>query len=318
MTHKELKQSILDDILSDDFMILQYSDYNFIANQYADAIANNKDLEIQYVDSLDDVIDYQNSYAEYCPFLFIIHADSFDELKDDYSIYTNTIVICNKITAKVAKAAASYIIKLDKLDPKNPIYVKEYINEICPGINPDMISKLCYVTQSNIHQISNILDQLKLLPVEKQNQALVDLMNIPGTELYFETAFTLVDALTDMNNQLPVIKDILLHRNCCDITAMFILTLLNTKLRNKAIICCGGKVSNKSFRGKDGKTMSPEYFRRIQNSFYYNPKSPASVKQFEKLRHNLEFLSSIDQKIKLGQLELSDSYLLDYIITHIR
>ena len=44
MTHKELKQSIIDNILSDDFMILQYSDYSFIANQYVETIAENKDL----------------------------------------------------------------------------------------------------------------------------------------------------------------------------------------------------------------------------------------------------------------------------------
>jgi hypothetical protein len=63
--------------------------------------------------------------------------------------------------------------------------------------------------------------------------------------------------------------------------------------------------------------MSPEYFRRIKNSYIYNPKSQASVNQFNKIRNNLNFLSQVDNRIKLGQLELSDDYLLDYIITHL-
>jgi len=317
VTHKELKQSIIDNILSDDFMILQYSDYSFIANQYVETIAENKDLEIQYIDSLDEVLDYQVDYADYCPFLFVMHVDSFEELKDDYSVYSNTVVICNKIATKVSKAVNNYVIKLEKLDPKDPRYVKRYIATVCPGLSNDLMDRLCYVTQGNIYKIDNVLQQVKLFDEKDQNKILIDLMNVPGTELYFNTAFTLTDALLNINDKRQIVREILLHRNCCDITAMFVLTLLNTQVRNKAIICCGGKVNNTSFKGKDGKMMSPEYFRRIKGSYTYNPKSPASVNQFEKLKKNLEFLSSIDAKIKLGKLELSDDYLLDYIITHI-
>ena len=317
MTHKELKQSILDNILSDDFMVLQYSDFDFIANQYVTAIAENKDLEIQYIDSLDEVLDYLTSYDDYCPFLFVMHTDSFDELKEDYSIYTNTVVICNKIQAKVAKVVNNFVIKLDKLDPKDPKYIKEYINEECPGLSNDSINILCYVTQGNIHKIATVLTQLKLFTEKEQDKLFKELLNTEGTELYYNTAFTLTDSLLDMRNKLNTVHEILKHRNCCDITAMFVLTLLNTKLRNSAIICCGGKVSNTSFKGKDGKSMSPEYFRRIKNSYIYNPKSQASVNQFNKIRNNLNFLSQVDNRIKLGQLELSDDYLLDYIITHL-
>lgn len=317
MTHKELKQSILDNILSDDFMVLQYSDYDFIANQYVTAIAENKDLEIQYIDSLDEVLDYLTSYDDYCPFLFVMHTDSFDELKEDYSIYANTVVICNKIQAKVAKVVNNFVIKLDRLDPKDPKYIKEYINEECPGLSNDSINTLCYVTQGNIHKIATVLTQLKLFTEKEQDKLFKELLNTEGTELYYNTAFTLTDSLLDMRNKLNTVHEILKHRNCCDITAMFVLTLLNTKLRNSAIICCGGKVSNTSFKGKDGKSMSPEYFRRIKNSYIYNPKSQASVNQFNKIRNNLNFLSQVDNRIKLGQLELSDDYLLDYIITHL-
>ncbi len=314
MTYAELKEYILENILSDDLLILQYSDCDYIPNQYAATLADKKDLEIKYVDSLDDVNDYLSSYPDYCPFLFVIHTDTFDELKQDYSIYINTVIICNKVSTKVTKLISEYIVKFEKPTSED---LHEFIYELCPGLTYDDATTLCQVTQNNTYKIANTLEQIALFDGREQHRVFNDLLNVPGTELYFNTAFTLVDALQDMTSKKSIVAEILKHRNCCDITAMFVLTLLNNALRYKAIICCGGKVSCNSFKGKDGKSMSAAYFNRIKNSFSYNPNSQASKNQFERLKKNLDFLSSVDAKIKLGQLELSDEYLLDYIITHI-
>ena len=294
-------------------MVLQYADTSFIANQYVEAIANNKDLEISYIDSLAEAKELLTNQDDYGN-LYIIHIDTFDEIQDDYSIFENVIVICNKVSAKVSKHVASYVIKLDKVENWQ---IFDFIQAECPALSDDNINYLIYSTQGNVYRINNVLEQIKLFDPQEHNKILQELFTAQGTDLYYNTAFTLVDALANISEKTNVVKDILKHRNCCDITPMFVLTLLNTQFRNKAIICCNNKINNTVFKGKDGKTMSPEYFRRIKNSWTYNPKNPASVSKFEALKKNLSFISSIDSKIKLGLLELSEDYLLDYIITHI-
>ena len=100
MDIKQLKLEIENNILSDDQMIWKISDHNvwglntdesswFIAKQYINQIAKNKNLNIKYISSWDEVasqgfIEDDNLYVY-----------KVEELKD-YKEVKNSIIVCNK------------------------------------------------------------------------------------------------------------------------------------------------------------------------------------------------------------------------------
>lgn len=319
MTNAELKDSIINNTLSTDFLILQVSNSDLIANQYTQAIAQANDLEIQFIDSLTDIDSYKSCLDVYCPYLFVLHTDNFTEIRTDYSELENVIVICATVDKKLLKTVEPFIVKLDKTEPWQ---VQDYIEVRCSGLSEQDRVDLYQITQGNIDRIESICDQISLFEPDEQTDILAQLRTTTGTDLYFNTAFNLVDAIVavllnrDLSANMDTIHDILVHRNCCDLTALYVNTILLTKLRNIAIICHGGNVKASDFLNKDGKPMSDKQFYFFKRAFAVNATTEHLVAA--KLAKAIKFSASIDSDLKLGRLEFSsDSYLLDYIIVNI-
>ena len=318
MTNEELKENIINNVLSNDLLVLQWSDTDLLANQYSQAIATQKDLELVYIDELDDIQSYVSPFDFVCPYLFVLHTDVFDSDKTDFSVYDNVIIICKSLEKKTAKFLNGYIVKLDKVEPWQ---IADYISTRCAGVDQEHITALCTATQNNVDRLDTLCSQIELFEPEEQNQIIEDLLLEPNTDLYYNTAFNLVDAIVgiilnrDVSKNMSVIHEILSHRNCCDITTLYVVTILLTKLRNIAIICYGGKVKANAFVGKDGKTMSDKQYYFYKKAFAVPPAAEPFLT--ERISYAISFLSSIDSELKLGNIELSESYFLDYIITHL-
>lgn len=316
MTNEELKRSIIDNILPNDLLILQYSDTTLVANQYAEAIATNKDLEIVYISELDDINSYISPLDLYCPYLFIMHTDCFTEVKSDYSIYENTIIICKSVDKKVLKLIDGYVVKMDKLEAWQ---LHDYVYTLCPGLTSDEIYELEAAVQNNPDRLDNIAHQIALFDMEEQPAILRELLDASNTDLYFNTAFNLCDAITnlllkvDIQKNANIVHEILAHRNCCDITTLYVVTILLAKLRNIAIICYGGKVKASAFINKDGKSMSDKQYYYFKNT--YTPSPIFEERNAKTLSKAIEILASIDSELKTGKIELSEEYFLDYVIT---
>lgn len=316
MTNEELKHSIIDHILPNDLLILQWSDTTLVANQYAEAIANNKDLEVVYISELDDINSYLSPLDLYCPYLFIMHTDCFDEIKPDYNIYENVIIICKSLDKKAAKLLDGYVVKMDKLEPW---HLYDYIYMLCPGLTNDDAYRLATAVQHNPDRIDSIANQIALFDPQEQSSILKELLAAPNTDLYFNTAFNLCDAITnlllkvDVQKNANIVHEILAHRNCCDITTLYVVTILLAKLRNIAIICYGGKVKASAFVNKDGKSMSDKQYYYFKNA--YAPSPVFEERNAKTLSKAIELLASIDSELKTGKIELSEEYFLDYVIT---
>lgn len=316
MTNEELKHSIIDHILPNDLLILQWSDTTLVANQYAEAIANNKDLEVVYISELDDINSYLSPLDLYCPYLFIMHTDCFDEIKPDYSIYENVIIICKSLDKKAAKLLDGYVVKMDKLEPWQ---LYDYIYMLCPGLTNDDAYRLATAVQHNPDRIDSIANQIALFGPQEQSSILKELLTALNTDLYFNTAFNLCDAITnlllkvDVQKNANIVHEILAHRNCCDITTLYVVTILLAKLRNIAIICYGGKVKASAFVNKDGKSMSDKQYYYFKNA--YAPSPVFEERNAKTLSKAIELLASIDSELKTGKIELSEEYFLDYVIT---
>lgn len=316
MTNEELKDSIAENILANDLLVLQYSDTDLIANQYTQAIASQKDLELIYIDELDDINAYLSPFDDYCPYLFVLHADTFDTLCQDYSIYENTVIICKSIDKKVAKLLDGYIIKMDKVEQWQLL---DYISALCPGLDTDDANRLFVVTQGNADKIDSVCNQIALFDESEQHDVFKELLSSRDTDLYFNTAFSLADALVniilnrDPTKNAAIVHEILTHRKCCDITTLYVVTILLAKLRNISIICYGGKVKASAFVNKDGRAMSDKQYYFFKNNYIANATTEQQVAGT--ISKAVKFLSSIDSELKLGNIELDEDYFLDYVIT---
>lgn len=100
MDIKELKNKIETNTLSDDQMIWKISDHNvwglntdesswFIAKQYIDKIAKNRNLNVKYISSFDEVAN-QGFIEDDNLYIYKV-----EELKD-YKEVKNSIIVCNK------------------------------------------------------------------------------------------------------------------------------------------------------------------------------------------------------------------------------
>lgn len=319
MTNAELKDSIIDNTLSNDLLILQASESYLLANQYAAAIAQSHDLEIQYIAGLADIDSYRSCLDDYCPYLFVLHVECFAELRATYTDLDNTVIICKTIDKKISKSVEQFVIKLDKLEPWQ---LQDYIIERCPGLSEVAANNLYMVTQGNVDRIEQVCNQLDLFEPTEQGKVLNQLCAAQNTDLYYNTAFNLVDAIVnvllnrDATKNLSTIHDILMHRTCCDLTALYVNTILLAKLRNIAIICYGGTAKAADFLNKDGKPMSDKQYYFFRRSYVANATTERIIAN--RLARAIKFSSNIDAELKLGKLEFSsDSYLLDYILVNV-
>jgi len=141
MDIKELKNKIETNSLGNDLMIWKIPDHKvwglntdesswFIARQYIRQIAKNKNLDIKYIDSLDDI---PTTSLMSDPTLYIFKTEEFNNPKP----IENLIVICNKTSDKEA-------IVFPKLEAWQFI---DYIKGVVPGINSEDLEWLA--TQYN-------------------------------------------------------------------------------------------------------------------------------------------------------------------------
>lgn len=129
MDIKELKRRIETNTLSDDQMIWKISDHNvwglmtdesswFIARQYIEKIAENKNLVVKYISSFDEVVT-ESLIGDNSLYIYKV-----EELKD-YEVVKNSIIICNKTSVKD-------VVEFPKLEDWQFI---DYIKTLVPGIN---------------------------------------------------------------------------------------------------------------------------------------------------------------------------------------
>ena len=318
MTNEELKESILENILANDLLVLQWSDSDLIANQYVKAIAEQKDLEVAYIEDLADIDTYRSPLDDYCQYLFVLHTDVFNTLCQDYSIYENVVIICKSIDKKVTKLLDGYIVKLDKLEQWQLI---DYIGTVCPGIANESANNLYTILQGNPDRINSVCEQISLFDPYEQENILQELIAAKNSDLYFNTAFNLADAVIntllnrEISKNIGIIHDILTHRACCDITPLYVTNILLAKLRNIAIICYGGNFKASDFVNKDGKAMSDKQYYFFKHNYAAIPGTKDAIAK--NICNAIKFLSSIDSELKLGNIELDEEYFLDWIIVNL-
>lgn len=297
MKLSDLKDYILNDVAPEILLVFVCEGDSFIAEQYIQEIANRKELDIKYYDNLQATI---NSASDFNLFedvehnLKVIHTDIFNEKFDDYNDFEDCIVVCNKID----KAVKTKIEYNTVVFPKTVDWqVKAYIKTVCPELDDKIVDAIYKNCNGSAYKITNVLDNIKLFDTEKQNAVADALLNAKNTDLFNMDFLVFVDAI--LNKDRFSVYKVLCHKDCCDIDPIALTNVLLSKFKNILFVKYNSGRSNSELE------ISDKYAWVIKNKI--NNWSERELKK------NIDFLSSIDSRLKFGLLDVDKNYMLDYI-----
>lgn len=227
--------------------------------------------------------------------LYILRADTFSEVSDDYSRYKNVIVICKKIDKKILSKVDEFVVKFTPLVEWQKIaFMKQY----CSDLSEDDLTALCRSAKGDMHRIVNELDKIKMFSPQERESVLSDILSESSTDLFDMPIFSLTDAILKQDRYL--IAEYFRHASACDFDPLAISSIL-LKSCLKALF-----VTQNSGANLESLGISSKQAWAIRKNY--------SNVSAEKLESDIQFLSSVDLKLKQGRLDMPKQKLLDYII----
>lgn len=301
MTLQELKLSIVDPETYGPvkgFIILKCLENHFIVDQYLDALEKDSQYELNKVSSIFEpttsalslVFDYDNR-------INIIKTDEFNEFADNYDDLGTIIVVCNTIDKKVDPFVKPYVIEIPKLQEWQ---IHDYIM-VNSALGSDMANYLIKAAKGDIYKVTAELDKIQLFPKEQQQLLFADLINDPNTDLYDQSLLDVSSAM--LKGDRIAVLNALLHRYILDMDPMWLISLLITNFKKILFINFNSGLSAEDLK------VTPKQINAIK--YYYKHFTLDQVKAA------IDFLTSIDAKLKNGELILDQSHLFDYIMNKI-
>jgi hypothetical protein len=294
MTLRDLKISIQNNDIPDTFFIFECAADTFLASTYVNAICEAKQLERTVVDTiftqdsaLSLVMGFENNFR-------VIYVDTFAEAAEDYSKFVNTAVICKSIDKKIAKLVSEYVIKVAA--PKS-WQVYDYISKQCHGLSEQDIADLWKAVGQDLHHLHNELDKIKLFDLPQQSKVAYELSLSPGTKLHEMNNFEVVDAI--IKKDIQTIKQYLLYSPQSGNEFLGLVSLLINKVKVALFAMYGTKSA------EDLGLSSGQFYHAKNNSLGYSQ---------QQLQEKLEFLTSLDLKLKSGLLDIPNKTQINYLI----
>lgn len=306
MTIQELKESILNNTLDDKLLIMCCSESKIIGMQYLEAIIKNKELSVQYVDSLNSLSSTFNQFDIFStediakPLYVLITSELNKEHIDsgvDLSQIKNCIVVCTSINKAIKNFTNDYVVTVPKLEERQ---IKDYMYQKADGINENIVNWLCKVSNNNIDRIDKELTKLQLFPKEDR----VGLFNLMYKENAFEdlTPTSVFDLTTAILKQdISSVKSMLKNIRYTDIEGITLNTILRRNVKNIIDIQMSSKSTADSvgISAKQYTAIKYNYVNRYSDSVWINL---------------FDFLTNVDINLKMGKLDLKGNQFIEYIV----
>ena len=296
MTCEELKNKILNKSVDDSLLILVYKDNTFVVHQYINQIRLDKNLDIVYVDAVEDIpLDANDFFGTAIGVLYVMHTDKL-ECSEKLLNYKNTIIVCKEVTEQ--ESCKNNIVVFDKLTKEQ---VLEYMRLTCPDIPENKLEWLYDIASGDIFRIDSEIQKLKLFPgiqsdifeMIKEEQGYSDLNQ--------STIFSCINAF--INKDKKALSNILQHLDIIDVEATGLVTLLIRNLKNTILV-------------QGNPSATPESLKMKPQQFYMTKKNCGTFSE-KQLVDMFEFLTDIDYRLKSGLLELDNNEFVGYILTNL-
>ena len=295
MTCEELKNKICKKEPLDSFIVLVGSKANslFMASQYAEAIATNSGLRIRYISGLAEALYDSFNFQE--DVLYILKTESFDLPIPFYAEdYNKVVVVCSKY-----KGDAKYAVKLPEPTKDNII---EYMEDYCGGLTAKTLEWIYDDAEGDINKIDNEMKKLTVFPAASQEYTFNILKNSGNYDsVHGLSVYSPISGVFYKN--MEVIKQYLHNLYTVDAkqnSGVAISTILRDNIREVLIV-------------QSSKTATPESTGMTKEKFYA-VKNKCNKFKDKNLVEAFNFLTSIDYKLKSGQLDIPNDVLVGYIL----
>ena len=279
----ELKQKVLSNSLDSSPLIFVYSDTPYICFEYANAIANNKNLTKVTIEKISDAGETDALFDSQPSQLFILICDDFTENITNNN--KNVIVICKKISTNTNIE----VIKFPKLLAWQ---IEDYVKARVPGLGEAEIKWLCEITQYNVYRLDQECKKLELFPSATQKLIFQQINSDDGySDLTPLTIFNFTNAI--IKTDLTTLKDILSDLNTIDVEGTGVVTILLKQFKNIIDVQMNPRNTAETLH------MTERQFKAIK----YN----CGKFTDNQLVNIYEFLTSIDYRVKQGELTFYDN-----------
>jgi hypothetical protein len=294
MDLQTFKANILDGQAPTQLVVLLCAENFFIADQYINTLCAKTGKEKKIVNSIFEQESALSLVFDYTETINVLKTETFSEIAEDYSIFENTIIVCNKIEKKLESVLADYIIKIPALKDWQ---VLDYIKQVCSELD-DLEAKWLYnAAGKNIYKIESELDKVLLFHPKERKKALTCIRFSKDSDLFNLSIFELCDAI--IYNRKDILVEYLRHRTVVNFELMSLVGVLLPKIRNLILVKFAGKTAAE-IGISDGQ-------------YYYLTKDP--YLPLERLQSLLQTVSNIDLQLKSGLLDISKDAQIDYVIS---
>ncbi len=294
MELSQFKANVLNGQTPTQLVVLLCAENFFIADQYINTLCAKTGKEKKLVNSIFEQDSALSLVFDYTETINVLKTETFSEVAEDYSVFENTIIVCNKLDKKLESALADYIIKIPALKDWQ---VFDYIKQVCPELDDLEIKWLYTAAGKNIYKIESELDKILLFHPKERKKALACLRFSKDSDIFNLSIFELCDAI--IYNRKNILVEYLRHRSVANFELMSLVGALLPKIRNLMLVKYAGK------KAVDLGISDGQY--------YYLTKDPYIP--LERLQNLLQTVSNIDLQLKSGLLDIPKDAQIDYVIS---
>lgn len=305
MDLKKLKNDISQNTVEDSFFIFicEHESSCFLANQYIKAIAKLEDKEINYLDSIDGYTNTQkslftiNSSEISDKNLNVYRCESFSNCSNKLKFAKYLVILTDKVSDEVLQTFDYNIVKLPKLENW---MIQDYVYVKGEGIDKEDLDYLVQVCNYDIYRIENELDKLSQFG-KTQKKYIFKQMIKEGAfnDLSTYNIFALTNAIQsrDLNEVSRVL------RSGMEIEPLALISLLCQNFRKMLVVWYDRAPTPESTGLKSNQIWA---IRNLPKNYSKN-----------QLIYIFKFLTSLDLKLKQGNLPTNSQTLVDYVVTKI-
>jgi DNA polymerase III delta subunit len=299
MTLQQLKESIEDRTFAPSSFVIVAKD-KFLPLQYLEEISRNykNPFHLNYIESLDEIGNDDDLFSADSPDseedIHVLNLQIVDFCSDVLYNNNNIIVIANEIDDEAKKFYRPILIEVPKLEEWQ---VKDMVYSFGKGADTRLLDWFADVCNNDINRLYQEMIKIRLFSESERGIVLNDMINDGAVDdLSSGTIFNLTGALA--KKDISALKSVYAEIDNMDVNEFGLLTILYTNFSNMVQIKMGLNPTPDKLGLKPGQFNAIKY-----NCGKYNN---------GQLVKSLEFLSSIDKRIKTG--ELPTNILRDYIV----
>ena len=288
MTILNLKNSIEQNVLPHQTLIFTYTDTDWVCMQYTQEISKRTNREILFVDNTFST----NSEWSDDKLLYVLRVDA---LTEDVSSIKNLIVFCKRVECEQKDALVVEVPSLEDWQKD------DYACSICAGLTLKDAEILYNTYKYSMYRLDNEVSKIGMF-AEQFQTTLFQRMLREGQfdDVSNKTVFDLTTAI--LHKDISKISYMLRRIDTIDIEPIGLLTILFNNFRNVILV-------------QLNKYPTAELCSMTSGQFYAVKKNNINYYTKEQLVRIFMFLSSVDYKLKSG--ELSSEYLIDYMLIKI-